>query len=800
MEKLKAIRGGHRSAVTRLINRTKERISQEDIGHEELSAAADNLTKKRNLLESLDSQILDGTELEDMEQEILDADDYAMNMEVVIRRFKDIVSGNKTTPFQQTVSETTYVPIANTLDSSNFPSTSIANHNSNHSENVFTVDNNSVYTNANPTTATNFYHKLPKLDLPNFTGDILTWQTFWESFETTIHHNPSLTNIQKFSYLKSQVHSEAAQCISGLSLSNANYEHAIILLKERYGQTQTIINAYMQNLLELTHPSLTPQSIRAFYDKMESCIRGLESLGQSQDTFGSLLVPIIFGKLPDEMRKLMTREHGKKNWDIRSLREAIGKEMHVQETGFSNQSDNFTPTASFYTAAKPKSYSRPQSGNYQTKPKTCIYCKQSHSSLECTTVVDREKRFSIIKQKKVCYNCFGSHKVSECRSRFRCRKCDKKHHTSLCDSNKNQEKESDNRYIAKLPWKEDFPELPSNYNITKRRTLSLINRLSREPEMMKVYGDIIADQEKRGFVEKVQDENAGEKIHYIPHHAVKKDSPTTPIRIVYDCSCRESSDKPSLNDCLMSVPPQMNELTGIIARFRLHQYAATTDIEKAFLQIELDEKDRDVTRFFWLSEPADPTSQLITYRFRVVLFGTTCSPFILNATLLKHLNNNSSITANMLKKDLYVDNVLSSFQTEESMMTFYKESRELLSKGGFNLRSWTSNNVKLRQVAATENSLDKSKSVKILDQLTRGTSAEKFVQNKLWMHGPEWITNEHQWPSWHGNMTTTSLIVNEEDEEPVASLVLPAQTENTGARQTERHFLVYLPMRFAIQC
>ncbi|CAG2228851.1 unnamed protein product [Mytilus edulis] len=66
------------------------------------------------------------------------------------------------------------------------------------------------------------------------------------------------------------------------------------------------------------------------------------------------------------------------------------------------------------------------------------------------------------------------------------------------------------------------------------------------------------------------------------------------------------------------------------------------------------------------------------------------------------------------------------------------------------------------------------------DQLTRGTSAEKFVQNKLWMHGPEWITNEHQWPSWHGNMTTTSLIVNEEDEEPVASLVLPAQTENTA--------------------
>jgi hypothetical protein len=53
---------------------------------------------------------------------------------------------------------------------------------------------------------------------------------------------------------------------------------------------------------------------------MEASIRGLESLGQSQDTYGSLLIPIIFGKLPGEMRKSLTREHGSNNWDIRSLR------------------------------------------------------------------------------------------------------------------------------------------------------------------------------------------------------------------------------------------------------------------------------------------------------------------------------------------------------------------------------------------------------------------------------------------------------------------------------------------------
>lgn len=44
----------------------------------------------------------------------------------------------------------------------------------------------------------------------------------------------------------------------------------------------------------------------------------------------------------------------------------------------------------------------------------------------------------------------------------------------------------------------------------------------------------------------------------------------------------------------------MNDLTGILTRFRLKPYAVTTDIEKAFLQIELHNDDKDVTRFFGL--------------------------------------------------------------------------------------------------------------------------------------------------------------------------------------------------------
>ncbi|XP_045198804.1 uncharacterized protein LOC123553115 [Mercenaria mercenaria] len=142
-------------------------------------------------------------------------------------------------------------------------------------------------------------------------------------------------------------------------------------------------------------------------------------------------------------------------------------------------------------------------------------------------------------------------------------------------------------------------------------------------------------------------------MHYIPHHAVKKDSATTPIRIVYDCSCQETSQKPSFNNCLDSTPPTLNDISHIMIRFRLGKYAVSTDIEKAFLNLRLDKEDRDMTRFLWLSYPGNPDSPFTTYRFKSVLFGATCSPFILNASLLKHLENNaSSWISRFLKRDL----------------------------------------------------------------------------------------------------------------------------------------------------
>ena len=89
------------------------------------------------------------------------------------------------------------------------------------------------------------------------------------------------------------------------------------------------------------------------------------------------------------------------------------------------------------------------------------------------------------------------------------------------------------------------------------------------------------------FIERIHSPFPIASCHYISHHAVRKDSPTTPIRIVYDCNHHSSQNTLSLNDCLEVGPPFMKNLCTILLCLRFHKVAISTDIEKEFLQVNL---------------------------------------------------------------------------------------------------------------------------------------------------------------------------------------------------------------------
>ena len=87
-------------------------------------------------------------------------------------------------------------------------------------------------------------------------------------------------------------------------------------------------------------------------------------------------------------------------------------------------------------------------------------------------------------------------------------------------------------------------------------------------------------------------------MHCIPYFPVFKESSTTAVRIVYDASAKITSKALSPNDCLNTGPNLIQRLQNMLLTFRSHKITFTADIEKAFLQIELNTQDRDATRFF----------------------------------------------------------------------------------------------------------------------------------------------------------------------------------------------------------
>eukprot|EP00795_Rhopilema_esculentum_P003749 gene3749-15025_t len=228
----------------------------------------------------------------------------------------------------------------------------------------------------------------------------------------------------------------------------------------------------------------------------------------------------------------------------------------------------------------------------------------------------------------------------------------------------------DGRYEVKLPWKLKHPPLPDNYLLAKKRLEKQMPKLQSNPELLKEYNAIMKDQEERGIIERVHPNTKGVvgKTHFLPHHpVVRQDKETTKVRIVYDASAANSSGV-SLNSCLYQGPCLLRTVAEILTRFRLFPIGLTSDIEKAFLMISVNEADRDSLRFLWYENVQAEERNLQVYRFCRVVFGVTCSPFLLNATLSHHIRkyqDENPIICTKLLSALYADDVTSGGRKKE---------------------------------------------------------------------------------------------------------------------------------------
>ena len=218
--------------------------------------------------------------------------------------------------------------------------------------------------------------------------------------------------------------------------------------------------------------------------------------------------------------------------------------------------------------------------------------------------------------------------------------------------------DEENSYTCSIPWKTVPPNLRNNLSAVKQRQEKTNSEASLQAKQTskEAIDAIFLEQIKKGYIEEITDlaDINREDCNYIPYFpVVRPDRSSTKVRIVFDAAAK-NRDKQSLNSQIEKGPNRLQDLFGILLRFRQYDIAITADISEMFLQCRLNDEDRRYHRFWWNGK---------IWQWTRVLFGNLASPDIsqkvltFNAELFKQ---EFPVAAEAVSENMYMDDVLKS--------------------------------------------------------------------------------------------------------------------------------------------
>lgn len=289
--------------------------------------------------------------------------------------------------------------------------------------------------------------KFPQINLPTYTGNYQEWMEFHDIFQSLIHNNTNLDDVQKFYYLKSCLKGEAANVVRSLEVSANNYTVAWNLLNDRFENKRLITSSHIKSILDLDKVTKeSPAALRKLSDELNKHIRCLKSLGHPVSSWDTLLIQIIVSKLDQVTRREW--EQAQIEGDYPTIEEFLlffKRRCELLEAiQTSNVPTNSNPRENnkFNVKSPRDGYQSHSTHNYHATEteQRCIFCEQCHIIYNCPKFLNLsvQNRIGEVKKLRLCFNCLrNNHVIKDCRA-ISCRKCSKKHHTLLhIESNSN---------------------------------------------------------------------------------------------------------------------------------------------------------------------------------------------------------------------------------------------------------------------------------------------------------------------------------------------------------------------------
>ncbi|CAG7720767.1 unnamed protein product, partial [Allacma fusca] len=125
--------------------------------------------------------------------------------------------------------------------------------------------------------------KLPKLELPTFSGNPEEWLAFRDLFTVAVHDNPVLKGSLNLQYLLLALKGKAANCVQS--------------------PTATMLPPGIGSTNGFTTSTESPTALRALVNNTNECVTNLIVLERAVDKWDDMLVYILVEKLDDESRR-----------------------------------------------------------------------------------------------------------------------------------------------------------------------------------------------------------------------------------------------------------------------------------------------------------------------------------------------------------------------------------------------------------------------------------------------------------------------------------------------------------------
>ncbi|KAK3735147.1 hypothetical protein QZH41_001892 [Actinostola sp. cb2023] len=164
------------------------------------------------------------------------------------------------------------------------------------------------------------------------------------------------------------------------------------------------------------------------------------------------------------------------------------------------------------------------------------------------------------------------------------------------------------------------------------------------------------------------------------------------VRVVYDAAAECGGV--SLNSLLLPGPDLTNSLIGILLRFRESPVAFMADVEQMFYSFSVQENHRNYLKFLWYQDN-NPGKDIVEYRMKVHIFGSTSSPAVATYGLRKTAEVEKASfgadAADLVNINFYVDDALKSVPTEEDAVDLLHRTQSMLSTANLRLQKIASN-------------------------------------------------------------------------------------------------------------